>query len=142
MRRVAFVAVVFAVIFSLAVALLLPQLQKLLSPSRAQATASTPGNVHVWVGVGTLDSTVPFNTDAFFDSSDLLVNNTIYFRLTKPDSSTVDFQQNTDQEGRIRGQIFNSIIDQTGSYTLAITGPPAIAGVSHSFTVNDWQVAP
>lgn len=141
-RRVALVAVVFGTVMALVIALLLPQLQKLLSPSAAHATPSTPSNFHIYAGVGTLNATVPFNTDSLFDSSDVLTNATIFFTLTRPDASTIDFEQNTDSEGRIRGQLFNAIINQTGTYTLAITGPPAISGVSDTFTVNDWQTAP
>ncbi len=142
-RRVLFAAAVFGIVFALVVALLLPQLQRLLSaPKAAHATASTPSNFHIYAGVGTLNATVPFNTDALFDSTHLMTDGTIFFRITKPDSSTVDFQQNTDSEGRIRGQLFNTIIDQTGTYTLTVQGPPAIAGVSDTFTVGAWAPAP
>ncbi|MEX2210106.1 MAG: hypothetical protein WD846_04465, partial [Patescibacteria group bacterium] len=70
---------------------------------------------------GDLNATLPFNTSPLKnDDGSVATGVRMAMTVNKPDASTVNFKQLTDADGRIRGQIYGSVIDQTGTYTIQV----------------------
>ncbi len=86
-----------------------------------QVGVSYINDLTVSVGGGDLDVTLPFNTSPLKNNDgSVAIGVRMAMTVTKPDASTVSYKQLTDADGRIRGQIYDSVIDQTGTYTIQV----------------------
>lgn len=74
------------------------------------------------------------------NANTVLKNSRVQFTITKPDASTVTYSQLTDADGYIRGQVFGSVLDQDGDYTLEITTADEQTA-SDTFTVKGVPVS-
>ncbi len=84
-----------------------------------QVGASFVNDLTVSVGGGDLNATLSFNTSPLKNNDgSVAIGVRMAMVVTKPDASTVSYKQLTDADGRIRGQIYDSVIDQTGTYTI------------------------
>lgn len=98
-------------------------------------TAVTDFTVEIYDG--DLLETLPYNTSTIRNSdSSLNTSATVTFTVTKPDASTVQFTQKTDSEGRIRGQMYATVLNQVGTYNVSaqVTGG---SSASRAFAVKE-----
>ncbi len=86
-----------------------------------QVGVSYINDLAVSIGGGDLNATLSFNTSPLKNNDgSVAIGVRMAMTVTKPDASTVSYKQLTDADGRIRGQIYNSVIDQTGTYTIQV----------------------
>ncbi|HEY8109101.1 MAG TPA: hypothetical protein VIF43_03770 [Patescibacteria group bacterium] len=57
--------------------------------------------------------------------------------VTKPDASEITFKQSTDQDGRIRGQVYGAELNQDGIYGLELRVDGTSVSDSASFTIDE-----
>lgn len=147
-RFIAGAGTMFGAVLMLTILAIGPAVSNVFSPAgktHAQGVSkqvSTPSNFQLHLGTGIMGASMPYDTDVFEDIHGPVPGLDVFITITRPDSTTVSYQQQTDNEGRIRGQVYASVLNQKGTYTIAITGPPAIAGVSGTFVVHQYQDAP
>lgn len=77
------------------------------------------------IGVGQIykGNSISFGTDPIVNGQNQpVVNLPITFTLTRPDSSTVSWIQRTDGDGRIKGLVYQSVLNNIGQYQLSAAG--------------------
>ncbi|MDP9211772.1 MAG: hypothetical protein M3N59_00665 [bacterium] len=89
--------------------------------SSQQVGASYLNDLTVSVGGGDLGTTIPLNTSPLkHNNGSVAYNVRMAITITRPDASVISYKQLTDMDGRIRGEIYNSVINQTGTYSITV----------------------
>ena len=103
-----------------------------------QVGASYLNDLTVSVGGGDLDSTLPLNTSPLKnDDGSVAYDIRMAITITRPDASVVSYKQLTDMDGRIRGQIYDSVIDQTGTYSIEVGVDEGGPSDTATFTIRE-----
>ena len=88
-----------------------------LPGSPLRIASAQPFSVEVYNGFK--DKTLPWNLSAVRrPDGSIYKQGRMVMTVTKPDSSQVVFEQLTDLDGNLRGQLYGGVVDQTGTYTL------------------------